>query len=784
MKLSFLKDIVKRCLLWASLLLLSSSIFGQALEANHWYFGYGAGMKFHPDGPEPDTNGVHRSVHAVATISDASGNLLLYADRYNVYNALHDTMKNGGNILNSRNLLIVRQPLSPNVYLLFSMEHNTTAVDAKCKYFKVDLSKNGGLGEIVASAILPDTFAFRGMTVCDHANGVDKWLVFKLDSQEVYKSFLVSKNGLEISSSVTSYFSGSFSHSHSFMKTAPNSEILASVYTNPKNEVIIYNFNRASGKVQNKIYSKSSKNPNDEIAFIGFSPNSEIAIVARGNKLVAFDISSLDSAKISSTELIVFTNQNFWSNVLDLQIGLDGHLYFLNQAPDYQRSKKISRIRCPDNIYQNITIEDTIIGPLGQALGAQLPTLNQTLYVNTHKLQAQSLGDTVLCQGDSTTLTAYGAAADQFVWSPAAGLSCTNCQSPRASPKKTTTYRVDGIARSCTQDRTHTAYITVIVNPPKGQAKITGDTVLCPGKQATISGPIGFSSYNWSNGFMGRSQTVQTAGNYQLQVKSKCYTDTLAHVLKSEPLPVYRFPSDTLVCAEALPIELGGWSNLPFGINFTNQRIFTVTRPTELIYEVRGACSSLDYYVKVDTLVQETRALASELPDTLEQLFTHSFAFSGYLEGSNGKRSYFAAQDSVQYSQEEEAGEVGSVSWITIYQIRKNEGCSDTLYIKKIEIYTPQAPEPTDPTDPIFELSACSIAVAPNPGVSEFRLSSNQLLEHVMVYDSRSRKVFESFDLKAGAYTLPTVRWSFGTYYISARCADGSQLQVRWIKAK
>ena len=758
--------------MWALLLLLSVAAYSQELEANHWYFGYGAGMKFQPNGPKPDTNGVARSVDAVATISDAQGNLLFYADRKNVYTALHDTMKNGKNILESRNLLIVQQPLSPNLYWLFSMERYQTQFDSKCHYFVVDISKNSGKGEVVSNGVLPNIYTHRGMTVCDHNNGTDKWLIFKQYGQEAYEAVLFSSIGIQASSPVISSFNGTYPKCHLFLKSSPNSQFISAVYRHPRYEVLIYEFNPTTGRFISKIFSEA-RSSLSEILYSGFTPSSDIAIISRRNKLLAYDIKSKDSTSIKSTELLVDSNSNVLHTMFDMQIGLDGHLYFLNGSTEHQRSKKISRILCPDNIYSKITIEDTIVGPLGLHLGAQLPTLNQTLYVNTHKLQAQSLGDTVLCQGDSTTLTAYGAAANQFVWSPATGLSCTNCQSPRASPTKTTTYRVDGIARSCTQDRSHTACITVVVNPPKGQAKITGDSVLCPGKQGTLSGPAGFSSYNWSNGFSGRNRNVQLAGNYQLQVKSKCYTDTLNYVLKSEPPMKYRFPNDTLVCAQDLPIELGGWSNLPFSINFTNQTKFTVTRPTELIYEVRGQCTSLDHYVKVDTVVPETPVPPSALPDSLEQGFTYSFGFSGYLEGPNGKRSYFSVKDSIQISQEQEG------AGLTIYQIRENGGCSDTLLIKKVEIYTPEvAPEF------IPKVGDCSIAVAPNPGVSEFRLSTNQALEQVAVYDARSRKMLESSGLEAGEYTVPTINWSAGTYYISAKCSDGSHLKVRWIKSK
>ncbi|RYY99670.1 MAG: PKD domain-containing protein [Chitinophagaceae bacterium] len=48
-----------------------------------------------------------------------------------------------------------------------------------------------------------------------------------------------------------------------------------------------------------------------------------------------------------------------------------------------------------------------------------------------------------LCRGDSVQLVAGGAVS--YSWSPAAGLSCTDCASPWAKPDVTTTYTVTGI---------------------------------------------------------------------------------------------------------------------------------------------------------------------------------------------------------------------------------------------------------------------------------------------------------------------------------------------------
>jgi gliding motility-associated-like protein len=53
-----------------------------------------------------------------------------------------------------------------------------------------------------------------------------------------------------------------------------------------------------------------------------------------------------------------------------------------------------------------------------------------------------------ITQGESTTLTATGGVT--YTWTPASGLSCTNCPNPTASPSQTTVYYVSGVdANGC-----------------------------------------------------------------------------------------------------------------------------------------------------------------------------------------------------------------------------------------------------------------------------------------------------------------------------------------------
>ncbi len=117
-----------------------------------------------------------------------------------------------------------------------------------------------------------------------------------------------------------------------------------------------------------------------------------------------------------------------------------------------------------------------------------------TISLNTAPLDITILtGDTTICEGDGfqvkTRSNIEGAA---FSWTPALGLSCTNCDNPQATPTTTTTYYATATSSACTDYDT----ITVTVNP-KPIAIGSDDTMLCQGDtiQMNVTGGV---TYNWS----------------------------------------------------------------------------------------------------------------------------------------------------------------------------------------------------------------------------------------------------------------------------------------------
>ena len=74
---------------------------------------------------------------------------------------------------------------------------------------------------------------------------------------------------------------------------------------------------------------------------------------------------------------------------------------------------------------------------------------------------AKAKNDTLIYQGDSVLVGANNSEAALFSWQPSAGLSCTNCPNPKASPNVTTTYTVTKTqCKAVTSD-----VITVSVSP-------------------------------------------------------------------------------------------------------------------------------------------------------------------------------------------------------------------------------------------------------------------------------------------------------------------------------
>ncbi len=98
--------------------------------------------------------------------------------------------------------------------------------------------------------------------------------------------------------------------------------------------------------------------------------------------------------------------------------------------------------------------------------------------------------DTILCMGNTATLTAQGATT--YRWLPSPGLNDSIGDRVLVTPSSTTSYTVIGINPGGCLD-TSRITIQVVQNP---KAKITGNNIICKGQSTTLNA-TGGNTYRW-----------------------------------------------------------------------------------------------------------------------------------------------------------------------------------------------------------------------------------------------------------------------------------------------
>lgn len=141
--------------------------------------------------------------------------------------------------------------------------------------------------------------------------------------------------------------------------------------------------------------------------------------------------------------------------------------------------------------------------------------LTDEVSISFSTLTGSASGDTEIERGDSTQLNA--SAGQNYQWTPAAGLSCTDCRNPMAAPEITTTYfvnfeTIDGCAASDS--------VVIDVKIPEDELRFEPVTFLSPngdGKNDQLYFP-GLESYqsNDLNVYSRWGQLVYSKIDYQI----------------------------------------------------------------------------------------------------------------------------------------------------------------------------------------------------------------------------------------------------------------------------
>ncbi len=196
-----------------------------------------------------------------------------------------------------------------------------------------------------------------------------------------------------------------------------------------------------------------------------------------------------------------------------------------------------------------------------------------------------SATNSVICNGNPTTLTASGAATYTWTSGITNGVSFT--------PTVTTTYSVIGTS---VEGCTNTAIQTVTVNSTPTIA--VNSASICSGQTATLIA-TGASTYTWSNSVSGSTQTVSPSATTIYTVTGTDVNGCVSTSAVSATVGVSATPTITInsasICAgQTVTLTATGATNVTWNTTETTASIFTSPAITT-IYSVvgnNGGCSS------------------------------------------------------------------------------------------------------------------------------------------------------------------------------------------------
>lgn len=307
------------------LIFLCSNCLAQ--QANNWYFGFNAGLTFNTTPPTPLLDGALYATEGCSSISDNNGQILFYTDSKTVYNRLHQPMPNGIGLLgdpeSANAAIIVPQPGSETIYYIFTSDQAVNGGFKGYNYTVVDMSLNGGLGDVTEKNHLLYAPCCEGLTALRHANGLDIWIITKVVGNNEWRVYKIDCNGLH-TMPVTSFagpsISGYLYNTVCRLKTSPDGKKL--VIT----RAIVHlwellDIDNSTGIVSNPVSIYQN------VPFgVEFSPDSKLVYIS-SNAVIQYDITTSNPVNIvnSAVQLYIFPPQR--QVIGAMQLGPDNKIY-------------------------------------------------------------------------------------------------------------------------------------------------------------------------------------------------------------------------------------------------------------------------------------------------------------------------------------------------------------------------------------------------------------------------------------------------------------------------
>ncbi|NLP56588.1 T9SS type B sorting domain-containing protein [Lutibacter sp. B1] len=466
------------------LLILFPSILFSQKEAAIWYFGQYAGLDFNSGVPVPIYNGELYTYEGCATISDYQGNLLFYTDGVTVWDRNHNIMPNGTNLLgdasSTQSAIIVPRPNNINQYYIFTVDArgNSPLSANGINYSTVDLTLNGGLGDIISNEknINLVSRAYEKITAVKHADNNSYWVITFITDQ--FLAWRVNATGIDTNPIVSNNNISRANDSRGYLKISPDGTKIACANFGVQQNLMIYDFNNATGIVSNEIeldFDESDDNPYG----VEFSNQSQKLYVTTSKldneihsppgRLYQFDMLS---ANIQNSRVLI--HETSVNTRGALQLAIDGKIYralsVIEEDPGGTNYLGIINNPETDGLACNYTHNalDISNGELNRKVFEGLPPFIQSFFLT-------SISANDVCFGNETEFTVSSSVQPTTIaWDfgdPSTGINNTSTElNPTHIFSSPGIFTVTAIVTIGTETSTLTLNVTIynepIVNSP------------------------------------------------------------------------------------------------------------------------------------------------------------------------------------------------------------------------------------------------------------------------------------------------------------------------------
>ncbi len=474
-------------------------------------------------------SGITFSWEGCGSISDASGNILFYADGHrSVFGKNHVALPNGnGNVFMQNSVtqggLFISKPGNPNTIYFFyiGLPIFTNSPPWDLYYSEIDLTLNGGIGDINANKniSLPANFGncSEKMAAVKNCNGADYWLVVHSYTGNSFYSYPVTAAGIGapvVSTIGTPLVSGAGDDAIGQMKISPNGAKIALV-ANLSSFAEVFDFNKSTGIVSNPIsLGSTGANPYG----LEFSPDNS-KIYTSNSASPAF-IKQWDLCAGSPAAIAASGTGIVNANVYSLQLASDGKIY---------GSRFTTSIAVIDNpnvagVGCNYISNGVSVAPGTSSLG--LPGFMAS-YFDSPATSPQATGTQVNsgscgCIGSATAsiCAVFGSAPYTYSWSNATTLGPTTALSSTISNLCPGTYSVIVHDAACKSD---TLSFTITGGGNSFSVTPTATSSSCGSSNGSASVNISGGTLPYTYLWSPTSQTTSaatglSAGNYTVLI--------------------------------------------------------------------------------------------------------------------------------------------------------------------------------------------------------------------------------------------------------------------------